>query len=261
MNGLSIDFTRDGYVMVENVLARSELDRLLTFTKLLSSRTTRWPSRRSPRTEQLHAGSVEYQNVLARGPVLDLVDHPMILPLVVRLLGWNIHVSIASVVVTPLATAQGPIVYGWHRDSSRVNFDISGRKPMLSLKVAWWLTDLTKRDSGQMWVVPGSHATDSDDIDEIGMNGAVPLNATAGSVAIFDRRLWHSASLNCADHPRVAVFIAYTFRWISRHDEMYVPRSVFRHDRVRRQLLGPAENASSAYSPEDTEVPIKCLYD
>ena len=80
-----------------------------------------------------------------------------------------------------------------------------GSTPMLSLKVAYFLTDTTAPDCGAMKCVPGSHLSDERPDGVPGgsggdarqqpngmaeMPGAIDLAVPAGSAVLFDRRLW-----------------------------------------------------------------------
>jgi hypothetical protein len=105
-------------------------------------------------------------NALGLDPaVLDLIRNTRILPKVVDILGWNISLYHCHANITPGPDANGLVVdgqgratpqlaqrpprgqektFGWHQDTSRVNIEMDVHPgPRLSVKVAYFLTDLT----------------------------------------------------------------------------------------------------------------------
>ena len=92
--------------------------------------------------------------------------------------------------------------------------------PRMSLKVAFWLSDVSVPGRGNMLIVPGSHERNTlprPDHPELGFEppaGAEPVLASAGDALVFDRRLWHSRSDNLSEYTRRVVFLAYSFRWV-----------------------------------------------
>jgi ectoine hydroxylase-related dioxygenase (phytanoyl-CoA dioxygenase family) len=186
---------------------------------------------------------------------LDLVDHPAVLPLVSRELGWNIHVYHCHLDVTPPGAEAPP--WGWHQDGGRQNVDLDGDpRPRMSLKVAWWLSDVSEPGRGNMLVVPGSHTRNrlSRDVEPA---GAVPLLACRGDAVVFDRRLWHSRSANRSRYTRRAVFLAYTYRWVRQRDDLGVDAGrLARLPPARRRLLGDGESPQSFWGLGGEPAPL-----
>ena len=80
-----------------------------------------------------------YPNFIPDDPLFaGLVDYEKILPKVWGLLGWNIYLYHAHMIVTPPSgLPQDDKTFGWHQDSGRVNTEIECHpRPRLSLKVA-----------------------------------------------------------------------------------------------------------------------------
>lgn len=206
---------------------------------------------------------------------LKLVDFEKTLPKVWEILGWNIYLYHAHLIVTPAnranAASTGPAdtvayasqvrTFGWHQDSGRINRDIETHpRPRISLKIAYFLSDVSKPGRGNFWVVPGSHLRDEIDkpADGIGQpHGAIPVLAKPGDAVFFDRRLWHTASPNWSDITRKVLFYGYGYRWIRTKDDMTVDQLWEGSDPIRRQLLGWGINANSFFSPTDDDVPLK----
>lgn len=192
----------------------------------------------------------------------DLVDYERILPKVWGILGWNIYLYHAHLIVTPPSgkTADNK-TFGWHQDSGRVNLEMESHpRPRLSLKVAYFLSDTSEPGRGNFWVIPGSHLHDRLERPASGMGqpeGAVPVLAKPGTAVFFDRRLWHTASPNWSDITRKVLFYGYGYRWLRTKDDMTVQSLWEQSDPVRRQLLGWGTNANGYYSPTDADVPLR----
>lgn len=204
-----------------------------------------------------------YPNFIPDSPLFaDLVDYERILPKVWGILGWNIYLYHAHLIVTP--PSGKPVdnkTFGWHQDSGRVNREMESHpRPRLSLKVAYFLSDTSEAGRGNFWVIPGSHRRDTLDLpaSDVGQpEGAVPVLAKPGTAVFFDRRLWHTASPNWSDMTRKVLFYGYGYRWIRTKDDMTVQSLWEQSDPVRRQLLGWGTNANGYYSPTDADVPLR----
>ena len=191
-----------------------------------------------------------------------LVDYDRILPKVWGLLGWNIYLYHAHLIVTPPSGVErSDNTFGWHQDSGRVNFDMEeSPRPRLSLKVAYFLSDTSVEGRGNFWVVPGAHRRDTIDRPEDGVGqpkGAVPVLAKPGTAVLFDRRMWHAASPNWSDVTRKVLFYGYGYRWIRTKDDMTVQDLWPTSSPIRRQLLGDGVNCNGHYSPTDDDVPLR----
>jgi hypothetical protein len=264
-------FERDGYLIVEGALSEPRRAALDAFVSNLESvYYAGRPARRFGSRSRFPHGvrpvplgaSVEFHDVVRAPQVMDLVDDEMLLPKVAGVLGWNIYTYLASAVASPPTDAGADVARrvadGWHQDSSRVNDDLDDDpRPRLSVKVAWFLTDVTEPGRANMWIIPGSHRCNDRPADAA--TAGIPLCVPAGSAVLFDRRLWHSASPNVSDITRRVVFVGYTYRWLRPHDDMNVTTLLRTASPLRRQLLGHAPDATSNYSPDDEDVPLRAL--
>ncbi len=209
--------------------------------------------------------NVFFPNFLWRDPqFLELLDWPQTFPKVWGILGWNIYSYHSHFIVTPpgVDRGQAPKRLGWHQDSGRVNAEIeSSPRPRLSLKVSYWLSDISTPDKGNLWIVPGSHKRDAlpmpeDDVAQ--PEGAIPVLAEPGDAVFFDRRLWHARGQNVSDETRKVLFYGYGYRWLRSKDDMTIPSAVMaQSDPIRRQLLGDTTSGNGYFSPTDEDVPLK----
>lgn len=200
-------------------------------------------------------------NFLAEDPVfLELADYEPIFPKVWGILGWNVSIYHAHLIVTPPSGQERTTkTFGWHQDSGRVNFDMPPPRPRLSIKVGYFLSDVSEEGRGNFWVVPGSHKAEAVSVpDGQGQpEGAVPVLAKPGTAVIFDRRLWHAASPNWSDITRKVLFYGYGHRWIRPKDEMTLSDHWDDADPIRKQLFGYGTSANGFYTPTPEDVPLR----
>lgn len=249
------EFNRTGYLIVEDALSADQVKALTTITDDIYE-------------SQLKAGhpptqALFYPNFIPDNELfLDLVDYEKILPKVWGILGWNIYLYHAHLIVTPPSGQdKNDKTFGWHQDSGRVNAEIESHpRPRLSIKVAYFLSDVSVPDRGNFWVVPGSHLDDNLERPTDGMGqpeGAIPICVRPGTAVFFDRRLWHTASPNWSNVTRKVLFYGYGYRWLRTKDDMTVQTLWEKSDPVRRQLLGDGLNCNGHYSPTDGDVPLR----
>jgi len=203
---------------------------------------------------------------------LELLDHPAVFPMIWGELGWNLHLYHCHLDVTPPRDRpRSRPVWGWHQDGGRLNLDLESEpRPRVSLKVAYWLSDLTEPGRGNIHVIPGSHERNTlvrPEHSELGFeqpDGAEPVMASAGDAFLFDRRLWHSRSDNRSAITRKAIFLAYSFRWIRPRDDLGIDRSSATFRRlppIRRQLLGDDAVPFSHWGIGGDPVPLRVELD
>jgi ectoine hydroxylase-related dioxygenase (phytanoyl-CoA dioxygenase family) len=256
-------FEHDGYFIVEDALQpdlnrhlADAVDRLQADGRLASA------------GHQLGVhGRVHHPDFLCLDKVfLDLVDHPRTFPKVWDILGWNIYVYHTHLGVSePLggSVESDGATLRWHQDSFPSSRDMPEVEipARLSLKIGYFLTDVSEPGRGNFWVVPGSHTRKALDLppNEKGQpDGAIPLCSGPGSAVYFDRRLWHAASPNSWHSPRKFLAYGYGYRWLRTKDQMTIPPDMFEHaDPIRRQLLGFTTSENNRFGPSDQDVPLK----
>jgi ectoine hydroxylase len=247
-------FNTNGFLVVENALDASTTTQLVEVMNRVDTRE---------RTEALTGKLLSVPNVIHEDAALvDLVDWPTTFPKVWGILGWNIYMYHSHLDVTPNERAwQQDWRVAWHQDSMRVNDEIeSNPRPRLSLKVGFYLTDVSEPGRGNTLIVPGSHLQNTIDCPQDGRSnppGAEPLCMPAGSAVIVDRRIWHSRSANASALTRKVVWFGYSYRWLRPKDAMTVEHLYPDLDPIRRQLLGDSVSANGTYDPAPDDVPLR----
>jgi ectoine hydroxylase len=206
--------------------------------------------------------------------LVDLVDDPLVLSLVARMLGDNIYVYMSEAISRSGSSpnqdedlkepeGRNPTGIGlrFHQDSDGIERDLKlPVAPRFSVKAGFYLTDGLEAGCGNTWVVPGSHriplADQAGGPDGLTHDQGIPILAAAGDVMIFDRRLWHGGSPNHSPNTRQAVFIGYTFRWLRPRFDTHLPGSLEGQSVLRQQLLGVGTTKGRYEAPE-SELPLR----
>jgi ectoine hydroxylase len=235
-------FEQDGYLVVPGALTEPEvafyadaLDRLYA--------------------QERAAGRVSAEGAMHKlsavahcPPTVGLIDHPNTFPLVWSTLGWNVHIYHSHLDVHPPIRVPKPYRFEWHQDGGRQNREIESEpRPRLSVKIAYWLSDVSEPGRGNFKVVPGSHVRNwidgppSRDIQWPEPRGSVEVCAKPGDAVFFDRRIWHTRTNNYSDITRKGVFFAYAHRWTharDQNDALLTSRASQDFSPIQRQLLG-----------------------
>lgn len=239
---LRADFERDGYLVIRGALTPAEVE----FYADVLDRVYQ---------DGVIAGTVQpgmamhRLNAVANCPeAVGLIDHPSTFPLVWSILGWNVHIYHSHLDVHPRIRHQKPFTFDWHQDGGRQNRELeTDPRPRLSVKLAFWLSDLTETGRGNFTVVPGSHRTNRidgpprRDVKWPDPKGAVQICAAPGDVVFFDRRLWHTRTDNYSEITRKGMFFAYSHRWSYGRDDntvLFMSPDFHAFSPVQKQLLG-----------------------
>jgi ectoine hydroxylase-related dioxygenase (phytanoyl-CoA dioxygenase family) len=214
-------FDRAGYLIIKGALAPDEV----AATREALDRVYESKARADSLGPD---GSMHQLSAVANCPeIVSLIDHPATFGYVWSTLGWNVHIYHSHLDVHPTVRVPMPFRFEWHQDGGRQNREIETTpRPRLSVKLAYWLSDVSETGRGNLKVVPGSHLTDwingppRRDIQWPDPDGAIEVTAEAGDAVFFDRRIWHTRSRNYSEYTRKAMFFGYTYRWIAIRDEM-----------------------------------------
>lgn len=249
-------FERDGYLVVDDALDPAHVSRLVEAVDRV------WAAHRDI-PPVAGADPLHLLAFVGRDQVfLELLDHGPILRLVVDLLGWNVFMHHCHLDVHPPMRGPSPRRWMWHQDGGVQNHDLETHpRPRMSVKVAYFLSDLGEPGRGNFSVLPGSHLRDtidrpSDDGNDL--VGAVSVLARPGTAVLFDRRLWHMRGENRSSLTRLALFYAYTYRWVRARDDIRIPPELFGTiTPIRAQLLGAGSSAIGHWMPEDDDAPLR----
>ena len=236
-------FAEDGFLVIPNALDRETVDRLLSVADRLADSFLRKP---------VVYGKPEYNHLdLRRGlmrekPLFDLVTHSATVPLVVQLLGPNIHLHSTSIIYKRSETSDLPTFRrGWHRDIRMARDLGNAGLPLAGLKICYCLTDFPEPNSGMTLMARGTHL--HNEPLKIPKGAVDPVDAEvcdlrlkAGDALFFEHRIFHTAAPNLSNRTSKVVIYGYSYRWM--RTEVYLETSeepdLVQTDPITRQLLG-----------------------
>jgi hypothetical protein len=283
-------FDEQGFVLIENFFEPAAFDRLLRAIDEVAERV-RADKGLSPDDPFALRNALRHHEAF-----LDLIDQPRILPLVVDAIGWNVQIRTthldyrppypADLVPGELGTGEGADHAAgyknlvWHPDLAGPYLfegpSLDGRLPFMEIKVGYYLSDLTERNSGAICLVPGSHLRPAQELRDLRYrvphDQYVELNVPANTALLWRTQVWHCVTPNLSKRVRKVFYVGYHYRWLRPTD--YVnqdPELIARSSPVRRQLLGaldpagdplgtdPCWEPSSRYwlIKQDEDVPLK----
>jgi ectoine hydroxylase-related dioxygenase (phytanoyl-CoA dioxygenase family) len=264
-------FEEQGYLVVPQALSASAAARLTEAVDRLDQRARRGELEPRLPDEAARRGGLAphlpfvLRNFVPEDPAfLELVDHPVMLPKVWGILGFNIYLYHAHLGVTPPLEGHPPDEHKrFHQDSGRVNRELQGSpRSRLSVKVGYFLEGVNAPGNGNLCLVPGSHLRNEQpraaaNCHDGNVRGAVEVCVEPGTAVMFDRRIWHSKSPNSGNGTRKVLFCGYAYRWMRTKDEMTVGHLLKQAGPIQRQLLGDGTSADGYYSPRDEDVPLR----
>ncbi len=251
------DFEEKGFIILEGFFTREELERLLSAVDEVTERIQK--------AEGLGTNDpFAIRNLLAHHDAfLDLIDHPRMLPLVVDAIGWNIQIRTSHLDYRPPYPKEmqtGDVGRGhgednqagyrnihWHPDlAGDFLFEapsLDGRLPFMEVKAFYVLSDLSESNSGNLWMVPGSHKRKPQELRDthrkIAPEEAVELKLSPGAAVLWRTATWHTVGPNLSDKIRKVMHIGYHYRWLRPTDYIQqAPELIERSSPIRRQLLG-----------------------
>ena len=151
----------------------------------------------------------------------DYLAHPQLLELLSALLGEHIRVSFTSAIINQTGNERGE----WHADWP-FNQKNAGRIPapypdvVMHITTLWMLSPFSQTNGGTL-VVPGSHRKSTNPTapgreDSLkSFPTETVASGQAGSVLVFDSRLWHASAPNSSKEPRVALAVRYAPWWLT----------------------------------------------
>jgi len=243
---------RDGYAIVERVVAPEVLDRARAELQPHLDATPFGPDdfagRRTRRTGGLIARSATCR---------DIVMHPLVLGAVGQVLG---HVTSFQLHLTQvIAIGPGEPAQTIHRDQWAFDFFPFPKGYEVQCNTIWAMTDFTDAN-GATRIVPGSHRFE--DRREFTYDQTEPAEMPAGSVLFYTGALYHGAGANRSDRVRSGLNVTYSVSWLRQEENQYlsVPAELARTlpDELLR-LMGYARGAYALGYVDDLRDPLDAL--
>lgn len=177
-------------------------------------------------------------SLLNKGPEFEkIVRHPVILELMEEVLDYNFMLSSTH---ANIAGPGGASMY-LHADQT---FARPPWPPYALVANSMWMLDDFTAENGATRIVPGSHLLGRQPDYSAGEGNieATPVVAPAGSVMVFDGRLWHQTGPNITTNQRRHGILNYYCRGYVRQQQNFftgLARDVLdRADPLMQRLLG-----------------------
>lgn len=147
--------------------------------------------------------------------------HPRLLGLVEALLGQHVRVSFTTAQINFPGNDRGD----WHADWP-FNQETAGHVPapypdVVMHVTTLWLLSPFNEENGGTFIVPGSHRANNNPSGDNGIDPTQPfptemqVTGPAGSVLVFDSRLWHAIAPNRTQRPRTTIAVRYAPWWLN----------------------------------------------
>ncbi len=203
----------NGFCILEEVIPGGEVDdvrRSIEATVASAGRTTLVQGAKT--RKGLIAYDQSIAAYLADKRIMDIAE---------SVLGPQVRISMTTAAINYPGNERG----AWHADWP-FNQQKAGHVPMpypdavMHLTTIWMLSPFTRENGGTL-VIPGSHRAATNPTGDNGVDSTMPyptetqVTGDAGSVLIFDSRLWHSVAPNQSDHPRVGIPVRYAPWWLN----------------------------------------------
>lgn len=247
-----------GYVIVENALDQAKIDELLATIEQMHMELEGHEHANKNRN------GLNIRPVVDKHPAfLDLLIWPTTFALVARLLNhYSIQLQQSNLIEARPSRERR--LTGWHSDGGVPTIGVDGVRAFGSLKVGYFLRDLTERDMGALMLVPGSHRQRGAPPflpDARDPAGAQEICVSAGDAVVFQQGVWHASAPNYSDQTRVALYYGYSYRVLRPVDYAHMPEDVLaRCSPVQRQLLGETVTHQGYYVPTPADTPLRDWY-
>ena len=177
---------------------------------------------------------------------LPLITNPKTFSIVAQLLSPHLSLLTSHLIYRhpdPPGSPDTERLPGWHRDHYMSMRDLGHKViPRHSLKVAYYLTDLSAPNSGVTMMAAGSNQLTApiEFADgEVDPPGKVEPLLNPGDCVFFENRTWHAGAANLTDRTRKAVMIGYSYDWITPTDyRRQAPELVEKLGPMERKLVG-----------------------
>jgi len=247
-----------GYVVIRNALPQEQVNELLQVIEELRESLENDPKRSKVE------GGLNIRPIIEKHPAfMDLLICPNTFAAVTKLLGhYNIQLQQSNLIEAHPSVERR--LTGWHSDGGMPSIGVNGIRAFGSLKVAYFLRDLTEPDMGQLMLAPGSHRVQGAPPflpDESNPAGAIQIQANAGDAVIFQQGIWHAAAPNYSTQSRIALYYGYSYRVLRPVDYQTMPEALLADcTPVEKQLLGETVNHQGYYVPTQEDTPLQTWF-
>jgi Phytanoyl-CoA dioxygenase (PhyH) len=216
---VSAAFDRDGGVLIPGVLTPDEVATLRAKTDEFALN----PDSNSRHSSWAGTAFVLRQCEEIGSPFVEMMAHPLIMPIVEAVLGLRPAFNAMNVI----RNEPGQAISNWHVDDvleiplppDVPSFDRRMRMPVFWFTVQVALSDIDSLEHGPTQYVPGSHYSGrKPDPDALIFDGRGPeaVLCKAGDIYLTNHQTWHRGAPNLSDRVRYVMQVQYATRWADR---------------------------------------------
>jgi ectoine hydroxylase-related dioxygenase (phytanoyl-CoA dioxygenase family) len=234
-------FEQDGMLVIPNAIPLETIERIRDATDRVvanGDQPGRWIGKAVSAKRR-----VEYRGLFNLDDAfLDLLAPEAVFPLMVKILGANIHMMSSQLLYAHPRQEPRPYHGGWHRDVIGTSEDLGyDNTPRVAIRVGYYLSDVSEEGSGITLFAPGSHRLKTP--IPLPRGGRDPeswvrLKIKPGDAVLWENRTFHAPENNTGPKTRKAVMVQYGYRWLRPVDFLdHPPELLDKCDPVGRQLL------------------------
>jgi ectoine hydroxylase-related dioxygenase (phytanoyl-CoA dioxygenase family) len=236
-------FDEDGFLLVPNALSAETVRQLIEAGDRLAEAFLKKPQL----IDRPQYNHLDFRpGVLKEEAMVALVTNASTVPLVVQLLGPNIHLhSTALIYKKPERPDTPAFRRGWHRDIRMPKDMGHASLPRVGIKVCYCLTDFLQPESGMTLMARGTHlrttplVVPKDRVDPPDVE-VCDFRLKSGDAFLFENRIFHTAAPNRSNRTSKVLMYGYAYRWMT--PEVYLENPdkglLEKSGSIARQLLG-----------------------
>jgi hypothetical protein len=185
-----------------------------------------------------------------------VIAHPRHVGYAYDLYGEQLRLHTSQLFLRP----PGGAVSEWHFDGARlVPYRVYSPRLPLTIKIGYWLTDVTEPGAGCLVVIPGSHRRDVLDAytSHESVPGEVRVTLRRGSVTVMHHALWHRVEPNTSDVVRANFYLGYGPSWVHASDRVAAdPEWAATLPRAERIVMRAYRSPYEFAKPPAADVPL-----
>jgi ectoine hydroxylase-related dioxygenase (phytanoyl-CoA dioxygenase family) len=254
-------FDEQGFLIVRNVLDSETISNIIEASDRLIASDIE--ENRQVRNDGLYDG---FRNCVSLDDVFfPLITHASTFSLVTQLLSPHISLLTSHLIYRypdPEGSPDTVRMPGWHRDHFTSMRDLGHTHiPRHSLKIAYYLTDLSEPNSGATLMAAGSnHLKERIKIPDGQVDPATRVEPLlkAGDCVFFENRTWHAGTANATNRTRKAVMFGYCYNWMRPIDyRQQSPEMIEKLNRMQRFLVGESVDDTKEFQVGGGANPVK----
>jgi len=245
--------TRDGAVIVNNLLTRDQVDEVMAELRP-------WIEKTKPGTDSFNGRRTRRTGALiARSPICrKLVMHPLAIGMADKFLA---HATSYQLHLTQvISVGPGEPAQTIHRDQWAFDLFSFPKGFEVQCNTIWAMTDFTE-ENGATRIIPASNRLE--DKLQFTVSDTIPAVMSKGSVLFYSGSVYHGAGANCSTHDRIGLQFIYNLSWLRQEENQYLacPLEIARTLPVELlRLMGYQRGAFSLGYVGDLMDPIQVVH-